>query len=54
MAGGIDDIEWLVQALEHLPLAITQAAVYVTENNITKEKYLSILEEGGEQIQELL
>lgn len=48
------NLERLVQASEYLPLAITQAAAYATEKNITVENYLSVLEEGGESTQELL
>jgi len=50
----IDDLERLVEALYRLPLAITQAAAYITEQVITVEDYLSMLQEGDEDIQELL
>ncbi|MCJ1263724.1 hypothetical protein MMC22_003594 [Lobaria immixta] len=47
-------IEQLVDALEHLPLAITQAAAYITENNISVGEYLSILQEKGAEVLDLL
>ena len=49
-----NSIERLVDALKHLPLAITQAAAYITENNVSVEKYLSILQDGGGEVLELL
>ena len=49
-----DNIERLVETLEHLPLAITQAAAYITENNISVGEYLSILQEEGAEVLELL
>lgn len=50
----LNSIERLVDVLEHLPLAITQAAAYITENNVSIEKYLSILQDGGGEVWELL
>ena len=47
-------IEQLVDALEHLPLAITQAAAYITENNISVGEYFSILQEKGAEVLDLL
>lgn len=50
----VDDIEMVVEALDRLPLAITQAAAYITEQVITVEDYFSMLQEGDEDMQELL
>lgn len=49
-----DRIEQLVDALELLPLAITQAAAYITENDMRVEDYLSVLQEEGEEVLKLL
>ena len=49
-----DDLERLVEALDRLPLAITQAAAYMTEQVITVEEYFSMLQDEDEDMQELL
>ena len=49
-----DNLERLVEALDRLPLAITQAAAYITEQVITVEEYVSMLQDGDEDMQELL
>ena len=54
LSTGRSSIEQLVDALEYLPLAITQAAAYITENNISVEEYLSILQEESAEVLELL
>ena len=41
-----DDIEDLVEAIEFIPLAITQAAAFINENEISVTRYVSILREG--------
>ena len=49
-----DELELLVETLDRLPLAITQAAAYITEQAITVSEYLSMLQNGDEEMQELL
>ena len=44
----------LLEALEYLPLAITQAAAYIVENTITVEEYLETLLEEDSGLQDLL
>ena len=44
----------LVQELAFLPLAITQAAAFISENNDTISEYLDILRTEGEDMKELL
>ena len=44
----------LVESLDCLPLAITQAAAYVVEGCISIQEYLSMLGEGDDQLEELL
>ena len=48
------DHERLVESLDYLPLAITQAAAYITEDCINVGEYLSLLQEGDEQLEQLL
>lgn len=50
----IGDLERLVEALDQLPLGITQAAADTTEQVITLEEYFSTLQKGNEDMQELL
>lgn len=49
--GGLDD---LVGKLDCLPLAISQAAAYITENYVDVADYLALLGEGGEEMEALL
>ena len=44
----------LVKELAFLPLAITQAAAFISENNDTISDYLDILRDEGESVKELL
>ena len=46
--------EELVKSLDYLPLAITQAAAYITEDCISVGEYLSMLKESDDQLEELL
>lgn len=48
------DAARLVEELSHLPLAITQAAAFISENNLTIAEYLETLSAGDEDIKELL
>lgn len=49
--GGLDE---LVDTLDCLPLAISQAAAYMTENYMDVAEYMSLLGEGGEEMEALL
>ncbi|KAL9018070.1 MAG: hypothetical protein Q9185_004603 [Variospora sp. 1 TL-2023] len=49
--GGLDE---LVETLDCLPLAISQAAAYMTENFMDVSDYISLLEEGGNEMEALL
>lgn len=49
-----DDALWLVEYLSSLPLAITQAAAFISENNITISEYLETLVNNEEELKELL
>lgn len=49
--GGLDE---LVDTLDCLPLAISQAAAYMTENYMDVADYMSLLGEGGEEMEALL
>ena len=55
-ANNVDKIKVteLLELLECLPLAITQAAAYISENSITIEKYLTISCMEDSEIQDLL
>ncbi|KAH0538073.1 hypothetical protein FGG08_005335 [Glutinoglossum americanum] len=44
----------LLEALGHLPLAITQAAAFISENDITIAEYLEILQAGNLDTEDLL
>lgn len=48
------DAMTLVQELSYLPLAITQAAAFISENNLTVSEYLETLFAGDEDAKELL
>lgn len=49
--GGLNE---LVETLDCLPLAISQAAAYMTENYMDVAEYLALLDEGGEEMEALL
>jgi len=49
-----DDAMKLVAELNHLPLAITQAAAFISENCLTVAEYLETLFAGDEDAKELL
>lgn len=48
------DAMTLVQELSYLPLAITQAAAFISENSLTVSDYLRTLSSGDEDLKELL
>ena len=48
------ELSELLSELAYLPLAITQAAAFISENNITVSEYLQALEAGEEDSKELL
>ena len=50
----LDEVEQLMLALDYLPLAITQAAAYMTEKFISLQDYLSLLNDDIEETQVLL
>lgn len=50
----LDDTRNLLEALEYLPLAISQAAAFISENHITLSKYLATLRANDFDLQELL
>ena len=50
----LDKVDQLMQALDYLPLAITQAAAYMSENCISLHDYISLLGSGDEEMQDLL
>jgi tetratricopeptide (TPR) repeat protein len=52
--GSETDVGELLDTLECLPLAITQAAAFITENSITSTEYLAALRAGDADIKELL
>jgi tetratricopeptide (TPR) repeat protein len=45
-----DEADAMGQALEHLPLAITQAGAYLAETGMTAQRYLQLLEDRAGQI----
>lgn len=49
-----DAQEELVQALDCLPLAISQAAAFISQNAISPTEYLELLHEGDARMEELL
>ncbi|KAI4147474.1 MAG: hypothetical protein L6R39_003098 [Caloplaca ligustica] len=49
--GGLDE---LVETLDCLPLAISQAAAYMTENYMDVADYMALLDEGGDEMEALL
>lgn len=52
-ANSTDDAQ-LLEALGNIPLAITQAAAFITENNITVAEYLQILHTNQAEVEDLL
>lgn len=50
----LDVSSTLLQALEYLPLAITQAAAFIDENYITYKEYLDIFQKSESDVQDLL
>ena len=50
----LDDTRNLLEALEYLPLAISQAAAFISENPVTLSEYLEILRKSDSDTQELL
>ena len=53
---GLDaaDLSRLASRLEHLPLALAQAAAFIEETIITVDKYLQLLEKGDQHLVDLL
>lgn len=49
-----DDATKLVEYLTYLPLAITQAAAFISENSITVSEYLELLNNDESDLKELL
>ena len=49
-----DQSRKLVNILEHIPLAITQAAAFISENNLALSEYLEILCNDDSDLQDLL
>lgn len=49
-----DDSKTLIDALEYMPLAITQAAAFISENNITLTEYLEMFFTNDSDVQDLL
>jgi len=54
MSYELNELERLVEALDCLPLAITQAAAYMIEQFMSVGDYMSILEDSDEEMQKLL
>ena len=50
----IDQSGHLLEALGYIPLAITQAAAFISENRITLEQYLEMFHTSDSDIQDLL
>ena len=49
-----DHSKQLLEALGYIPLAITQAAAFISENHITLRKYLEIFHTSDSDVQDLL
>ena len=49
-----DDAMALVEELSYLPLAITQAAAFISENSLTVSEYLETMRQDTEEFKELL
>src|SRR6185312_12025784 len=54
LLNGLEDAKAVLQELTHLPLAIVQAAAYISQNGITLQEYLSLLNEQEAEVVELL
>jgi len=50
----IDESKTLLDALEYIPLAITQAAAFISQNNITLAEYLKMFLTNDSNVQNLL
>ena len=50
----VEEVHKLLAALDYLPLAITQASAYMTENYRSLHEYLSLLENGDEELTSLM
>ncbi|RYP57748.1 hypothetical protein DL769_009308 [Monosporascus sp. CRB-8-3] len=48
------DLSTLSDRLEHLPLALVQAAAFIQENSITVQRYLELQDEGDQSLVDLL
>jgi hypothetical protein len=44
----------LIEELAYLPLAITQAAAFISENSLTVSEYLELLDTGDADLKDLL
>ena len=49
-----DDVERLLQTLDHVPLAISQATAFMQENSLGVKEYLEILLKGDAELNDLL
>jgi hypothetical protein len=52
--GEEEDVKELLDTLAYLPLAISQAAAFITENGMTASEYLELLRTGDTDIRDLL
>ena len=48
------ELAGFLETLGNLPLAITQAAAFITENNITASEYLNVLRTNQSEVEDLL
>ncbi len=53
-SGDDDNLEILINALQHIPLALTQAAAFISENNLALIEYLEMLRTDDSDLQDLL
>ena len=53
-SGYDDDSRALLDALEYIPLAITQAAAFIVENSLTLTEYLDMFRTDDSEVQDLL
>ncbi len=53
-SGDDDNLRILINALQHIPLAITQAAAFISENNLVLMQYLELLRTDDSDLQDLL
>ena len=49
-----DDSKTLLDSLEYIPLAITQAAAFISQNNLTLAEYLDLFHTDDSEVQDLL